>query len=148
MHRKVAAALVAALALAVASCGGSETTTLSRAELVRQVEVACREGQREGQKQARASRGSAGSGAFIDAVLANQKLVMERIDDLETSGAAKADWETFRSGMQTRLDAIERVAAADRADQQRVIRSVQSELEAVGRRMDAAARSLGITGCI
>ncbi|HKG37559.1 MAG TPA: hypothetical protein VKB25_01095 [Conexibacter sp.] len=146
MHRKVAAALVAALALAVASCGGSETTTLSRAELVRQVEVACREGRRAGEEQARESRGDAG--AFIDAVLANQKAVSDKIDSIEASGAAKADWGTFKSGMQTRLDAIERVASADRADQQRVIRSIQAEVEAATRRVQAASRSLGIEGCI
>jgi hypothetical protein len=148
MHRKVAAALVAALALGIASCGGSETTTLSRAELVRRVELACREGQREVEKRGRASRGRGDQSSFIDAILAGQQIVMDRIDNLDTSGAARADFETFKDGLQARLDAIERVAEVDRADQQRAIRAVQSDVEVATRRAQTAARRLGIDGCV
>jgi hypothetical protein len=143
MHRKVAVALVAVLALGIASCGGSEKT-LTRAELVRQVERACKDGQRAGQKQARADGGS----GFIRAVLASQKTVMDKIGDFNASGAAKSDFETFKDGVQTRLDVIERIAAAPRADQPRVMRAEQPTIETTSRRTQAAARRLGIDGCI
>jgi len=147
MHRKVAAALVAALALAVASCGGSESETLTGAALVRRIETVCREGQREAAKAARAARGSSGQATFLSAVLAGQKVVSDALDDVTTTGAAKADFEAFKAGVQTRVDLIERVASADRADVQRAMREVQSEAEAASRKVEAAARSLGVEGC-
>lgn len=145
MHRKVAATLVAVLAFGIASCGGSEET-LTRAELVRRVELACRQGQQEAQKAARAARGDDG-GAFFEGLLAGQKAVMDRIDDFTASGAAKADFEALKDGIQVRLDAIEDVVAADRADRERAIRSVQADVEAASRRAAAAARRLGVDGC-
>jgi hypothetical protein len=148
MHCKVAAALVAALALWVAGCGGSETTTLSRAELVRRVELACREGQREVEKRARASRGRGDQSDFINAIAAGQEIVMDQIDDLDASGAAKADFQAFKDGVQARLDGIKRVAEVDRADQPRAIRAAQPAVQAASRRAQAAARSLGIDGCM
>jgi hypothetical protein len=146
MHRKVAAALVAALALAVVSCGGSESETLTGAALVRRIETACREGQREAAKQSRAS-GSRGQTAFITAVLAGQKAELDAIDNVDATGASKADFEDFKAGVQARVDAIERVASADRADLQRAIREAQPAAEAAGRKIEAAARRLGVRGC-
>jgi hypothetical protein len=146
MHRKVAVALVAALALAVASCGGSESETLTGAALVRKIETACREGQREASKQSRAVR-SRGQEAFITALLAGQKTTLDALDNVDTTGADKADLEAFKDGLQTRVDAIERVASADRADYQRMVRAVQAEAEAAGRKIEVAARNLGVEGC-
>jgi predicted ATPase len=136
------------LALGIAGCGGSGTTTLSRAELVRRVELACREAGREVEKRTRASRGSSDQSSFVDAIVAAQTIVVDKIDNLDTSGAAKADFQAFKDGMQARLDAIERVAEADRADQARAIRAAQPALEASSRRAQVAARRLGIDGCV
>lgn len=144
MHRKVAAAIVAALALALAGCGGSEKTTLDRAALVKRVEVACRDAQRAAEKAARAA---GRSGNPFDGIRAGQKLLVERAEDLEASGSAKADYAAYKEGLKARLDAIEKVASADRADRQRVMRSVQREALAAGRRIELAARRLGIRNC-
>ena len=146
MHRKVAAALVAALALTLASCGGSETT-VTRAQLVRRIEVACRDGQLETQKQMRASRRSGGTSTFISAVLSGQKKELEAIDDFKVPDAVKADYESFKEGVRARVDAIERVASAGRANFQSALRAAQPQAEAAARRVEAAARSLGIQGC-
>jgi len=146
MHRKVAAALVAALALGVASCGGSEET-VTRAQLVRRIEQACRDGQLESEKQMRAAGRSAGTSGFIKAALAGQKTELDAIDDFKVPDAAKADFEDFKAGVQGRIDAIERAASADRADIQRAMRSVQAEAEAAGRKIEAAVRNLGVEGC-
>jgi hypothetical protein len=148
MHRKVAAALVAALALTLtlASCGGSEET-LTRAQLVRRVELACRDGQAESQRQMRASRGSSGSSTFINAVLAGQKSELDAIDNFDVPDAAKSDYESFKDGVKARIDAIERVAAAGRANFQRAMAAARPQAEAAARRVEAAARGLGIQGC-
>jgi hypothetical protein len=145
MHRKVAAAIVAALALAVASCGGSEKTTLDRAALVRRVELACREGQRASEREAKKSRAT--DGFNFDALLVGQRTVVDKIEDLDTTGAAKRDFDTFKDGMRTRLDLIERVASADRADQPRVLRSVQADANKLVRKLETATRRLGLRGC-
>lgn len=146
MHRKVAAALVAALALALASCGGSEET-LTRAELVNRIEKACRDGQTESQRQMRAAGRSSGASGFIDAVLAGQKSELDAVDDFKVPDAAKDDYEAFKAGVQARIDAVERAASADRADIQSALRSVQSEAEAAARKIETAARHLGVEGC-
>jgi hypothetical protein len=147
MHRKVAAAVAAALALGIVGCGGSEET-LSRAELVKRVELACREGQRAGQRQTRAAGNAGDRAAFVNAIVASQKVVVERIDDLSGSGAAKADFDSFKEAVRARLEGIEQIAAADPADQQRVVREHQTEIEGATRRAVEAARRLGIVGCI
>jgi hypothetical protein len=150
MHRKVAAALVAALALAVASCGGSEKKTLARAQLVRQIELACRQGSQASQKQARANERSSdrSNTGFVIALATGQQVVMDKIDDFEASGAAKADFDAFKDGMQQRLDLIKRLQSASRADYQRTMRAVQRPAEATSRRIQAAERRLGVSGCI
>jgi hypothetical protein len=145
MHRKVAAALVAALALTLASCGGSEES-LTRAQLVSRIEQACRDGQAESQRQMRASRGG-GTSTFISAVLAGQKQEHDAIDNFKVPDAAKADYESFKEGVKARVEAIERVVSAGRANFQSAMRAAQPQAEAAARRVEAAARSLGIQGC-
>ncbi|HET6448961.1 MAG TPA: hypothetical protein VFG31_07605 [Conexibacter sp.] len=147
MVRKVAVVLVAVLALGLASCGGSETTTLNRAELVRQIELACRDGQREAERQARERRGS-GNEAFVDAILTSNKVVMDKLNSVTTSGAAKADFESFKETFGRRVELIERIASTDRAAQQRAISSLQPKIEAATRTLEQSARHLGIEGCV
>ena len=139
MHRKVAVAIAAALALTVASCGGSETTTLTRAALVRRVETACREA------QAAAARAS--SSDPITGLRAAQKRLVEKLDGLEGSGSAKADFDTYKEAARGRSDLIERIASASRAERQRVLRAVAREAEQLGRRLETAATRLGLTSC-
>lgn len=148
MHRKVAAALVAVLALGIASCGSSEKT-LTRAQLVSRIELACRQGQQAMTRPGREVRGRAGEqGRFVSAVLAGQRVVLERIDSVTTSGSAKSDFAVLKQGMKQRLALIERVHKAGRANLQNAIRAVQGQAEAVSRRVQAAEKALGVTGCV
>ena len=144
MHRKVAAALVAALALAVTSCGGSEET-LSGAQLVRRIETACREGTRAGARQVRAERDS--QETFLAALVTGQKAELDALDGVNATDADKADYEAFKEGVQARIDTLERVSAADRADFQAALRDATPAAEAAARRIREAARSLGVEGC-
>jgi len=143
MHRKVAAALVAALALAVASCGGSEPQ-LSRAELVRRIEVACREGRAATTK---ASRENRESNSFAAAVSSGQHVMMDKIGNLNPPPAAKADFEAMKSSMQQRLELVDKVKNADRAAVDKTLREVQPTVEAASRRVQELQRRLGIEGC-
>ncbi len=146
MHRKVAAALVAALALGIASCGESGRT-LTRADLVRQVEVACTQGQRVTQQQSRASGRAHSMATFLAAIIAGQRVVVARIKDLNGAGEAKSDFADFKQGVQQRLALFARVQSAGSAGLQRAIRAAQAEAEAVSRRVHDAATRLGLEGC-
>jgi len=146
MHRKVAAALIAALALAVASCGSSEET-LTGAQLVRRIETACKEGQREGLRQNRAARGADARMTFVTAMIAGQKKELDALDHVTTTGAAKADLEAFKAGVQARIDVIERVASADRADFERALADARPAAEAALRKIETSSRKLGVRGC-
>jgi hypothetical protein len=147
MHRKVAAALVAALALGIASCGGSESE-LTRAQLVNQIEKACREGQRVSAEKQRAIGRSGGMTAFVNSIVAGQEALIDRTEDLKAPDAAQANFDAFKDGLRERLDQMQRVASADRADLQRAIREVQPRIEAISRRLTAAVRRLGVEGCV
>lgn len=147
MHRKVAAALVAALALGVASCGSSEP--LTRAELVRKVEVACREGQQQAQKQMRAGERSSRDGTtrLVSAFLIAEKSILARIEDLDVSDATKSDFDAFKAAVKQRADLFARVDGATGAELRRAMAEAQAEGEAIGRRLHDSAAALGIEGC-
>lgn len=147
MHRKVAAVLVAALALALASCGGSEPV-LTRAQLTSKISVACRQALRQAQQQMRANARDRSGTTFLDAILTDQHAVMDRIKHLNPPAAAKADFEALKQGVQQRIDLIERAKGAGRADLQRAIASMQRQAEVVTRSVQAATRRLGVEGCI
>jgi hypothetical protein len=144
MHRKVAAAIVAALALAVASCGGSEKTTLDRAELIRRVELACRAAGQTTEKQGRAEGRS--SSPFA-ALRAGQKVLVARLEKLEGSGDTKDAFNAYKEGVRTRLDALEKIVSAPRDEKVRAYRSVRKEAVASGRQIEAAVERLGLSGC-
>jgi hypothetical protein len=149
MHRKVAAAFVAALALGVASCGSSEPP-LTRAQLVSRVEAACRAGQQASQRQARTSSGSSRSAnalAFVEAVVAGQKVAIDRIEDLNAPDEVKDTFDSFKQSMQQRADLFDRVKSAGAANLQRAMTTAQRDGEALSKRLQQAVRDLGVEGC-
>ncbi len=143
MHRKVAAALVAALALGVASCGGSES--LTRAELVNRIEAACRQAGQRTQQEQRAARGDETS--FFTALVAGQREMVERVEGLEAPDELADEVDTIKTGLADRTEMIASVAEASRAEQQRAMAEIGGRVEDITRRVEAAFRSLGIRGC-
>lgn len=141
MRRKVSAALVVALALALAGCGGSGITTVGRAEAVKRLEAACRAGTLEARRM---SRSGNGRDSAVEAVRANLETILSRIDKLETSGAAKADFDTYKDALRTRLDVLGRIRSAG-ADRQKVLAAEQPRLERATERAFAAMGRLGAT---
>ncbi len=139
MYRKVAAALVAALALTLASCGGSGTTTVSRAELVQRLNTACLAGQRVIRERMHGQRDAT---AYLNAVIADQKYVLSKVGNLETTGPAKAVFDGFKDVMRRRLVALERDASASRADFARVTAQEEPLISASGARTHAALVAL------
>lgn len=147
MHRTVAAAVLAALALGVASCGSSEPP-LTRAELVSRVEVACRSAQKLGARKARSSGSTSDQQrAFVDSIQANQQAVMDKVSDLHPAAAAKDAFERFKQGEQARLDMIKRLDGITGAKLQRAVAAVSREAEALTKRLEAAKTELGIRNC-
>jgi len=148
MHRKVAAALVAALALVAAGCGSSES--LTRAQLVNRVEVACRQAQAQMDASTRARGGSQNDQQlrFVTALRDAQRTVLDKIDGLEPPDAAESDFDVFKQSVEDRLELIDRVASDGADDVASAIRSIQREAEGVGERAQQSARALGIDGCI
>lgn len=140
MHGKVAAALVAALVLALAGCGGTETTTVSRAQAVKRLEAACRAGTLEGQKLFRPGSGRA---TAVRALLTNFQTIDDQIDGVETTGSAKADLDAFKQTVRVRIDLLRRVADADAADQLRLLESQEAAMRAATTRSFAAIERLG-----
>lgn len=121
MHRKVATALVVALALGLASCGGGQRTeTVSRTQLISRLETACLAGAREARRQAQ-ERG--GVTAQAEIYLVNLKTIDDAIGNLETSGRGKADFDVYKDAVRRRIDAFEKIVSADGADQARLIRA-------------------------
>jgi len=147
MHRKVAAVIVAVLALGLASCGGSEPV-LTRAQLASKISVACRQALAQAQREMRANARDRSGATFVNAILDDQQAVMARIKHLNPPAAAKADFDAFKQGVQQRIDIVERVKGAGRAGIQRAIASIQRQGEVVTRRVQAAARRLRVQGCI
>jgi len=141
MHRTVAAALVAVLVLALASCGGAES--LTRAELVRRIEAACN----TAQAQMRA-RGGGEQGSFLAAIAASQRVVVKTVSKLHPPDASKADFETFKQGLEQRLAVFTRAESSVRSvGVASAVRSVQAEGEVITKRLRTAATRLGATGC-
>ena len=148
MHRTVAAALVAALlALGVASCGGSETTTLNGDALVRRIELACRDGQRAAEEKARSASRSDGGEAFVEAILANERTVRDKLDGVTTAGAMKAEFEAFKQTVDRRVELIEQLTGVDRAQREALVRRLQPQIEATTRKLQELARALEVDGC-
>ena len=145
MHRKVAAAIVAVLALGIASCGSSEGPELTKAQLVTRIEIACRSGRQATEEYARAHREDAGSALhFVSSILAGQQAVKDKVDELNAPAAEDADFDRFKQGMQDRIELLERVQSAGKADVERAMRSAQAEGEAITQRFQVAARRLGV----
>lgn len=149
MHRKVAAALVAALALALASCGGSQSqrtetvvraATVSRAQVISRLEAACLAGQDAAQREAHAATRKA---AFLKAIIANLRTIRDMVEPLETTGSAKAAFDAYKETVRTRLDTFERIASAHGAEQQRLIIASRPAIGAAGHRAHEAIVALG-----
>lgn len=85
---------------------------------------------------------------FVNAILTDQHAVMDRVKHLNPPAAAKADFEAFKQGVQQRIDLVERVKGAGRAGVQRAMASIQRQGEAITRRVQVAARRLGVEACI
>jgi hypothetical protein len=148
MHRKVAAALIAAFALGISGCGGDEP--LTRAQLVRSVETACKQGLRKTQARTREGTGpeSESQKRFVAAVVFGQRAIISRIEDLDAPDAAKDDFDVFKTAMQQRADAFDRIGSGTGAEVQRAITASQTQTEALTTRMAEAARRLGVEGCV
>jgi hypothetical protein len=139
--RRTAAALVAALTLALAGCGGSERAEIvSQAVAVKRLEAACLAGQRAARAEL---GGSTSRAAFFAALRANMETILHRMDRVEPTGRARRNWDAYKDTLTTRLDALARITAADRSDWERLIAADRSRFETVSADAYRAIMGLG-----
>lgn len=143
MHRTVAAVLAAVLALGLAGCGDS-SEPLTRAEVVRRIEVACRNAQTASQKASRTARGQE---AFFGAVLVGQRQLARDVEGIEASDELADEVDAFQSAVSERADEVAKVVDAARAEQQRVAEAATARVTAATRQIQTALRRLGVRGC-
>ena len=141
MHRKLAAALVAVLALGLASCGGTRRTeTVSRAEAVSRLEAACIAGAREGRRHWHPGESHV---TYVKAIIAEMKTISDQVGNIEASGPARAAFEAYKATLRARIDAAERIASADQADVRQAMKAAEPAISAGSIRAHAAIVRLG-----
>jgi hypothetical protein len=112
MHRKVAAALVAALALGLGTAGCGGTESLSRAELARRSDTICRRAQRRGQALMREASAMARGGARFDDSAARSQIssllrdMADDLDELAPPDELEDQFDDFIAIQRKRADAI------------------------------------------
>ena len=140
MHGKVAGALVVALALALASCGGS--STLSKADFVKQANAACAKARKDAEK----ARGK-GIAGFADRVeqYANEKT--KGIEALKPPDELKASYTEYTGVLKQRSDLISRLVVSLKA-RKRISKPDEKAVAELQRKEESAARALGLTTCL
>lgn len=149
MHRKVAVAFVAALAVGAASCGGSEP--LTRAELVSQVASACREAQDSSKAEMRSATRRSGddAGAAMMSVMASrQQDFLDRVGDLEPSERLQAALDAYEQQVKQRRDLLQDATSDLRARGEEAMAAFARKSAEVQERVRRAAQELGVKDCL
>lgn len=146
MYRTIAAALVAAAVLGVASCGGTEAT-ITRAQLVEKIDAACTAARETTQKATR-STGTEVAG-YLAGLIAGRRALLKQIDGLNPAAAAdKQDLEGFKKGEQERLAMFESYRGKAGAELQTAVAANRSRQQANFTRLDAISHRLHLSGCV
>lgn len=150
MDRRIAAALVSALALGVASCGSTEPQ-LTRTQLVAKINVACREAAKATSQQTRSGLGTTASpnrAALAAALIAGQHVLEDRLAGLTPPDAAKQEFEAFRTEIQQRLHVYEQMQATFRSGAQTTSSKLQQQNFVLFHRLDGISHHWELQGCI
>lgn len=139
MHRKVAGAVAVALALGVASCGGDEP--LTKAELVKQVNIVCKG------KPQRGGSAKRGPNAFYDQILAGQKAISEGLEDIKPPEELEDEFAALKEAEDDRRELMEKAVAALRENPKADLSSLSEEGEPIQRQLVRAATALGVRNC-
>ena len=140
MHGKVAGALVVALALALASCGGS--STLSKADFVKQANAACAKARKDTEK----ARGK-GISAFADRVEQYAREKAKGIEALKPPDELKASYTAYTGALKQRSDLIARLVVKLKA-RKRIDKADEKSVAELQEREESAGRALGLTTCL
>lgn len=139
MHGKVAGALVVALALALASCGGSDT--LSKGDFVKQANAACATARKDAEKV----RGK-GIAAFADRVEEYQRNKLKGIEALKPPDEMKTSYAAYKGALSQRTDLIVRLVTTLKA-RGRISKQDEKAVAALQVKEEKAATALGLTTC-
>jgi GTP1/Obg family GTP-binding protein len=139
MHRKVAGALVVALALALAGCGGS--STLSKADFAKQASAACTTARKDSEKTK-----AKGIAAFVDKIEAYQRNKLKGIEALKPPDELKTAYAEYKDALTQRADLINRLGTIVKA-RHRVSKQDEKTVAALQVKEEKAATELGATAC-
>lgn len=140
MHGKVAGALVVALALVLASCGGS--STLSKEDFVKQANAACAKARKDSEK----SRGK-GIAAFADRIERYAREKAKGIEALKPPDELKTSYAEYTDALKQRSDLIARLVVQVKA-RKRIAKGDEKAVAELQRKEEAAGRALGLTTCL
>jgi hypothetical protein len=144
MYRTVA--LVVALTLGIAGCGGTDPK-LTRAQLVTRLDEACAQA-RQATARGAAGGAQADRARFLAAYIAGQHVLLERIDGLNASDALQHDLDGFQKGMQQRLDLLEHVQSAVKSGDTAAIVASKRQQQTIFEALDVIAHRLELQGCV
>jgi hypothetical protein len=144
MYRTIVVAFFAALALT--SCGQSEVK-LTKTQMLRQVHAACNAASKETTNATRAARGSA-QARLLSGIIAGQRVLVARLEELNPPDALKRDFDGFRQDMHRRLDLMLRVQAAGPQGYARASAANEREQRAIFIRLDEVNHKYELTGCV
>ncbi len=145
MHRKVAGAVVVALAFALAGvtgCGSGDEP-LTKAEFVRQTNAACKA---QPPKASTTSR-TRGPEGFLTQVLAQQQLIIDGLDGINAPDELDSDFTKLKDAMGQRLEIVERAVAAVKADPKAKLEDFGKDAEGIQKTITSSARALGLRSC-
>jgi hypothetical protein len=139
MHRKGIGALVVVLALALAGCGGSDSS--SKTDFVKQANAACTKARTDAEK----ARGR-GIVAFANRVLLYQRNKLKAIEAITPPDELKASYADFRVALSQRTDLIVGLVAQVKA-RKRISKQDERTFENLRAREEKAAMALGAIKC-
>lgn len=148
MCRTIGAALIAAAALGLSSCGGTEAK-LTRAQFVSRMDAVCAQARGATEAQARANRAAEGTPQerFFAAYIGGQRVFLRGLGAINPPDAAKQDLHAFEQGVRQRLVLLERLHGADAAGMRSMVAATQGEQRAIFERLDAIAHRYRLIGC-
>lgn len=148
MRRTIGAAVVFALVLGVASCGGTEGR-LTRAQFVKTLITACAEGLAASRAAMHTSPSAPDYRERLAAsYLAGQRLLVKRIERIQPPAAAAHDFAVFMHGERQKLAGLERLQGTSGPAFDRVVQEGRKEQEIVFEQIHAIWKRYRLDACV
>jgi hypothetical protein len=141
--------------LAVAACGGSGSTTLTRAELVAHADPICKQvsvkrtaaNDELRTAGATSTKGLALLARVAPGIATDEHQAIEKLRSLKAPTALGNDWQQLLAGMQTLADDAAQIGAEANAKQLKKVEAITSSARALREQLTTIASRDGFTYC-